>query len=1009
MSNNQDCPITPLINSAEDLARQGELEKACNIYERALQIEANSATLAQYVATLVRHAEDLTKTGRTELSLEYFERALSIEENHTVRSHYVAALVRHARDLVEDGRAGESLGYFERALKIRPDNSKLARRYATALAYYAKDLADGGRADESFQYFERALESRPNSAETLSNYVDALLKSDNVNQYTQVKLFHFMKRALEMEPSNPMLAANYVDALTRSGNATDLIERVREITPDNKVTLADCAKVLAGHANSLIKNGYTERSFEFFERALQIQPKNAKTRANYAVALGRHANALSKSNKAKHSFEYFVRALEVEPNDAITLSNYANALAKSGNTEQSFEYFKRSLEINPNNAITLSNYANALARSDKTEQSFEYFVRALDIEPRNVITLSNYANALARTDKAEQAFEYFDRALEIEPNDAITLSHYARALAKVGMAEQSFGYFIRSLQINPNDAITLSNYANALAKSDKPEQSFEYFVRALEIEPNNAITLSNCASFLAKSDKVDEALKYYQRALEIEPNNRLTRANYAYALGRHANTLIDNDRIDEALEYFQHALRNKPDNPYVLFKTAETLQSLGRYADAADKLEQILSLDTPDADHFIVRLRLGRLYSLLDREEDGRQQLDTAIEQARNADAAKLRIARELMTASPRDEYANDLLREIAETSPRYMEAQDTLGLNLDSGSHFEAFGQNAAGRLQDQTALNRALYHKINNRIAILREVLYEKLVQHEDPLLRDLVDQISGILKGIKERRACADRDSQTGKLGSLNYSATLNVIAETAHDIADFVGNKISSIREQLWESHNALSADDGRIVLYEDLRKHFQRASDALNDLKRINEGIRLQAITVPLKELFDPWLKTPTLRNGHARIQVEFSEASQSVTLDVQKVRGFLDELMENSLKHNAEKVKNADLHIEFSVSITAGLPLGRDGKMIPIPGVEYLNIRVKDNGKGVAPDQKEWIFQPLATTSQDGEGTGLGLFDIRRTVERMGGFIRETGIHGDGACFELYILLGTSL
>ena len=62
-------------------------------------------------------------------------------------------------------------------------------------------------------------------------------------------------------------------------------------------------------------------------------------------------------------------------------------------------------------------------------------------------------------------------------------------------------------------------------------------------------------------------------------------------------------------------------------------------------------------------------------------------------------------------------------------------------------------------------------------------------------------------------------------------------------------------------------------------------------------------------------------------------------------------------------------------------------------------ITVSDNGKGIPSDKKEWVFLPLKTSSE--EGSGLGLFIIKRTLKEMQGYIAETGTQG--AKFEIYI------
>ena len=40
---------------------------------------------------------------------------------------------------------------------------------------------------------------------------------------------------------------------------------------------------------------------------------------------------------------------------------------------------------------------------------------------------------------------------------------------------------------------------------------------------------------------------------------------------------------------------------------------------------------------------------------------------------------------------------------------------------------------------------------------------------------------------------------------------------------------------------------------------------------------------------------------------------------------------------------------------------------------DHIEIRIRDNGTGIAPEVKEKMFNPFFTTKPAGEGTGLGL------------------------------------
>ena len=71
------------------------------------------------------------------------------------------------------------------------------------------------------------------------------------------------------------------------------------------------------------------------------------------------------------------------------------------------------------------------------------------------------------------------------------------------------------------------------------------------------------------------------------------------------------------------------------------------------------------------------------------------------------------------------------------------------------------------------------------------------------------------------------------------------------------------------------------------------------------------------------------------------------------------------------------------------------------PDDDTVRIEISDTGKGIPEEQIELIFEPFFTTKKDGEGTGLGLFIVRKMVELMGGRISVASAAGAGTCFTL--------
>ena len=69
---------------------------------------------------------------------------------------------------------------------------------------------------------------------------------------------------------------------------------------------------------------------------------------------------------------------------------------------------------------------------------------------------------------------------------------------------------------------------------------------------------------------------------------------------------------------------------------------------------------------------------------------------------------------------------------------------------------------------------------------------------------------------------------------------------------------------------------------------------------------------------------------------------------------------------------------------------------------EAVEIRVRDNGTGIAPEQRDKLFQPFFTTKPVGEGTGLGLsisYDI--VTQQHGGTIDVDSMLGNFTEFTI--------
>ncbi len=71
----------------------------------------------------------------------------------------------------------------------------------------------------------------------------------------------------------------------------------------------------------------------------------------------------------------------------------------------------------------------------------------------------------------------------------------------------------------------------------------------------------------------------------------------------------------------------------------------------------------------------------------------------------------------------------------------------------------------------------------------------------------------------------------------------------------------------------------------------------------------------------------------------------------------------------------------------------------------FLEIRISDNGPGIAGENLVNIFDPFYTTKEPGSGTGLGLWVCYMIVDDINGHIKAESVPGEGAVFIISLPL----
>jgi signal transduction histidine kinase len=142
--------------------------------------------------------------------------------------------------------------------------------------------------------------------------------------------------------------------------------------------------------------------------------------------------------------------------------------------------------------------------------------------------------------------------------------------------------------------------------------------------------------------------------------------------------------------------------------------------------------------------------------------------------------------------------------------------------------------------------------------------------------------------------------------------------------------------------------------------------------------------VKIRDVVDEVVESISHIENARRVEIKkFIRVEEAVMLDRVRFMVILNNLVSNAIKYHNYALANPWVKIMIS----------RVGNNI--------QVMVADNGFGINDQYKEKIFEMFFRASDSPIGSGLGLFIVKETVEKMKGKIMLSSREGEGACFRI--------
>ena len=268
---------------------------------------------------------------------------------------------------------------------------------------------------------------------------------------------------------------------------------------------------------------------------------------------------------------------------------------------------------------------------------------------------------------------------------------------------------------------------------------------------------------------------------------------------------------------------------------------------------------------------------------------------------------------------------------------------------------------LQDEMRLNRVLLKK------------NLQLEKKEEKLLKDNQFLTQYKKELVEELKLLEDRNFELDQL-----------IYKTSHDIRSPLTSILGLINIIRLEDDQAKR--DGYVNFIEE---RVNKLDNFLQSMLNYAKATRKDAEPdeVNFEELINKCLDDLKYRPGYDEIkkEIQLPEHPYKFSTDTLKLEIILNNLLSNAVKYQDTNKENKLLKISI--------------KMVQ----KGVRIVIEDNGIGMDEAFAQKVYDMFSRNTEQAEGSGLGMYIVKQTVDKLGGSILLESQEGTGTTFTLFL------
>jgi signal transduction histidine kinase len=641
---------------------------------------------------------------------------------------------------------------------------------------------------------------------------------------------------------------------------------------------------------------------------------------------------------------------------------------------------------------------NCYLGNENFTEAARYYEKAVKLTPKDLTVVADYHQNMGevsfRRGDFEGALENWSKVLAYHRQ-----SHYKYGLAalllRMGKVFDQQGYFNLA-----TDYLT-----NALRISEK--SSYQYLTGQIIYEQ----TWVNY-----RSKNFNQALVNLKKAEHIF---RITKSKSEIAGAWDLRGLIERrlKHFDSALYYHQKSLEermrlgNKVDIDAGLFNIGEFYLATAKFTTALPYYFKSLKIEIELGDNYGKSLsynRIANVYINLSR-----------------FDSAKIYLEKSMELAVPTS--ANEIFRDNYLDFAAYYEK---IGKPNEAISYYKKYNKLTDSIFSKQTAQSLAAYQALyevernEQQIELLNKdnKLNRAIVQRQQTVLYSLIGGsiillvLAGFYFRFSRKLAKLNREIFEQKEEIQAQAEELTESNQTISGINEKLEERIEERTSELKQAFKELdtffyrSSHDFRRPIttfmgLAEVARVLVKDPAALELFEKVNENaLNLDKMLRKLQSVSNVDMQTLIYKEVHLKEIFEIEQDELKSALDKKKIRTLISVKLDRPFYSYGALIKIIVQNLlENAISFSTNT-----SPVIYLSAYEQNSevvIEVRDNGLGIEPEYVDRVFEMYFRASEHSKGNGLGLYIVKKTVQKLNGRVELHSELGKGTTIKVFLPL----